>query len=277
SVRPESQKLAFHYPYSFLKNFLSQPPRQAREELLSRWFGAFGLFDHISSLEVHDELRREWSLWTQHWQSLENESVIKKYSRGNFRPQNTPERRLLGIFYHLDQTKFQGLLKSWFEFLTQCQEVTNSNKPKISILNKKLNSFFPQPTWEILGNFLSLKNGSKQQKSQIKLIGTNQQRIILANAILPFFYAYHQVHELSKNPHYEEFPKIIFKIFLLLPNEGANQKTRFIEERLDLKKSEIQFRKNLSFYQGLIQIHEECCHSFYQGCQNCLLLNLLKT
>ena len=58
-------------------------------------------------------IRHEFQQWKAAWQELpEHPQVSGKISQAH-RPQNSPERRLLGMFHHLHRIANDGLLKRW--------------------------------------------------------------------------------------------------------------------------------------------------------------------
>ena len=58
-------------------------------------------------------VRHEFQQWKAAWQELpEHPQVSGKISKAH-RPQNSPERRLLGMFHHLNRIANDGLLKLW--------------------------------------------------------------------------------------------------------------------------------------------------------------------
>lgn len=257
-----------HFPASTLMPLFRHSLRQAKTEVLSRWFGYLGLLSKTPSDKIHDELRREWTAMQIIWERISQDTKLLPNLPKKGRPQNSPLRRLTGLFYHLEQVHFQGLTKSWMAFINLWDNDAAHQKTFPATLNKELEKMFPQTQGDPLAPMLSPVKAVKEN-SAIRFIGKERQRIILINAIIPFFIAWSQLY---KNT---ELEKKLFAIFLGLPGEGANQKTRFFETRLLQQHSQLTLKKNLSYYQGLIQLHDECCHSFYEGCQNCTLLQLL--
>jgi len=263
------ENLAKKLNYYQVLKFYDLPVKQRRMELFSRWFGFLGLIDRFAADQILDESRREWFGLQQTWQSLNQEVMgddiqIKKPSR----PLNHPVRRLTGLFYHLEQIKFNGIFKSWLIFLKKCQKIMDKNLEPVINIQKQLELLFPQPEWEPLSHVFSLHR-PKKTKSKHKLIGKNRQLIILVNSILPYFLAWARKNQDS------EFEKTLFKLFVLLPSEGSNRKTKFMEFRLNSKSSR-NIKKRLFYHQGLIQIHDDFCRNYYEGCKSCSFLNLLK-
>jgi len=260
-----AQKLNY---YQVLK-YYELPVQQRRIEVFSRWFGYLGLIDRFAVDQILDESRREWFAMQQTWQSLNQEVIsdefqIKKPSR----PLNHPVRRLTGLFYHIEQIRFNGIFKSWLSFLRQCQKTINSNVEPLANIQKQLDLLFPQPDWEPLSHVFTLHQ-PKKTKYKNKLIGRSRQLIILVNSILPYFLAW------ARKNQDTELEKILFKLFILLPAEEGNRKTKFMEFRFNSKCSG-KLKKRLFYQQGLIQIHDDFCRNFYEGCDNCSFLNMLK-
>ncbi|MBU2514790.1 DUF2851 family protein [bacterium] len=258
------------FPYSKLKLFFKSLFRQSRVEFLSRWFGYLGYLDTVSIENVANESRREWATLQQHWLGLNNNDTFKPQKPNKpHRPLNNSLRRLHGLFYHLESISFQGLTKSWLRFLQQCQTLLNENRAKPKILNS-LDLMFPQPDWDPLNHYLSpILPTSRLSKT--KLIGKQRQLIILINSIIPFFLSW------SKKYNDTQLEKTLLALILILPAEGENYKTRFMENRLFQMDNTAIMEKNLSYYQGLMQIHDDCCTSFYEGCDNCSLIKMLSS
>ena len=69
----------------------------------------------IKKMTIADPtVRHEIQQWKAAWQELpEHPQVSGKISQAHH-PQNSPERRLLGMFHHLYRIANDGLLKCWF-------------------------------------------------------------------------------------------------------------------------------------------------------------------
>lgn len=266
----EFVKLAKSYPYSQVKTLFFSFHRHNRVEVLGRWLGFMGILDSIKSNQVHDELRREWIAFQQFWSQLEDKPphLVPSINLPS-RPLNNPLRRLTGLYYHLKNVHFQGLIKSWLKFINDCRSEMDRDKNCLKKILIHLNNMFPQPDWEPL-NLLIHATSKRRNTSNHKLIGRQRQLIILVNSVLPFFLAW------AKKNSDKDLEKTLFSLFLLLPAEGQNSKTRFMEERLFKIHPEFKISKNLSYHQGLIQLNEDCCLSFYEGCENCSLLKLIR-
>ena len=263
--------IARRYPYSEIRSLFRKTHRESRIEILSRWFGSLGLLDSFQPKEIVTDLRREWSALKQRWLQIAPTAKQQHSVQANHpsRPMNNPFRRLTGLFYHLEKTNFQGLLKSWLKFLQDCGKLLNQPKFQYSNLQIELDNLFPQPDWDPL-NHLIFPTSIIRNENTARLIGKQRQLIILTNSILPFF--------LNWARYYgnRELEKILFALFLVLPGEGQNSKTRFMEQRLIQLHPKFKIKKNLSYYQGLIQLHDDCCRSFYEGCSNCSLTKMIR-
>ena len=63
-----------------------------------------------------------------------------------------------------------------------------------------------------------------------------------------------------------ELEKLLYRLYIVLPAEGSNQHIVFMKQRLQLAEP---LRPTLRSHQGLIQIREDFCLDFEQGCQGC--------
>lgn len=263
-------ELAQIYPYSQIVKLFHSMHRQSRIEVLGRWLGFMGILDTVESNEVHDSLRREWLAFQQFWSTIRDSvPALNPLPKRPFRPLNHPLRRLTGLYYHLENVQFQGLLKSWLKFFYDCRRVIAEKTAVRSSILTLLDGMFPQPAWDPLGHIL-FATSAQQSGGNMRLIGKQRQLIILVNSLIPFFLMW------SKSKQDLELEKILFNLFLLLPAEGKNSKTRFLEQRLFLLNPEFKIKKNLSYHQGLIQLHDDCCKSYYEGCRNCSLVRLMQ-
>ncbi|MBU2644276.1 DUF2851 family protein [bacterium] len=263
-------QLARIYPYSQMIKLFHSMHRQNRIEVLGRWLGIMGILDAVDPSDVHDAFRREWLAFRQFWSTIKDVvPLIKTIDKKPYRPLNHPLRRLAGLYYHLEKIQFQGLLKSWLRFFLECRRVMQAKTRCQSTLIEMLDQMFPQPEWDPLNGRLFVTS-SQLNPSRIKLVGRQRQLIILVNAIIPFFLVW------SKSNQDRELERTLFDLFLLLPAEGKNRKTRFLEQRLFPLNPEFKITKNLSYHQGLIQLHDDCCKSYYEGCQNCSLVKWMQ-
>lgn len=262
--------LAQTYPYSEILKLFRSLHRQSRVEILGRWLGFTGILASVATVDVHDDLRREWFAFQQFYLNLKSRVTSQpKESKNPNRPLNNSLRRLTGLYYHLEKIQFQGLLKSWLSFFQDCRETLEENPKNVRIIIVLLDQMFPQPEWDPL-NHLVFATSKQTNVSKLRLIGKQRQLIILVNSIIPFFLAWSKCH------NDKTLEKTLFALFLLLPAENKNRKTRFMEQRLLQLNQDIKIKKNLSYHQGLIQLHDDCCKSFYQGCDNCSLIQMIR-
>jgi len=264
------EDMARSYPYTNVVALFRSMHRQSRIEILGRWLGYLGFLDKIDPERVHDRYRREWLSFRQFWQEVRGipglyATVADKPSR----PFNHPLRRLVGLYYHLEKVHFQGLLKSWLKFLVDCRRVLNGRRGQLSSVLNLLMDMFPQPGWEPLANLLTVADTERAGRDT-RLIGKQRQLIILVNAVMPFFLFW------SRMKRDKELEKTLFDLFLILPAEAPNRKTRFLEQRLLSLHPDFKMAKNLSYHQGLIRLHDDSCKSYYEGCRNCSLVRLLQ-
>ena len=263
-------QLAQVYPYSQIIKLFRSMHRQNRIEVLGRWLGFMGILDTVDSSDVHDTLRREWLAFQQFWSTIKDaETVCKPLPRRPYRPLNHPLRRLTGLYYHLEKVQFHGLVKSWLKFIYDCRIVIEQRTRQRASVLALLDEMFPQPEWDPLSHML-FATSSRLAESSMRLLGKQRQLIILVNSIIPFFLHW------SKLKQDRELERTLFDLFLLLPAEGKNSKTRFLEKRLFLLNPDFKIKKNLSYHQGLIQLHDDCCKSYYEGCWNCSLIKLMQ-
>ena len=259
--------LATTFPYSSLRPLIQAIHRKTRIEVLGRWLGYLGFLGQIKPEEVHDELRREWLSLINSWEIIKQNQTyqIQKVSLKG-RPFNHPVRRIVGLYYHLEHLQFKGLFKSWLYFIQESDQILCQKKAVTTRILQQLELMFPQPEWDSFSGFPNNLNHSEKSP---RFIGKARQLIILVNAVIPFF-----LHWARMN-NKKDLERTLLNLFLVLPAEGKNNKTRFMEKRLQLDQKGIKIRKNLSYHQGLIQIHDDFCRSFYEGCYNCSFLDLL--
>ena len=96
----------------------------------------------------------------------------------------------------------------------------------------------------------------------MRLLGQDRLVIVWANALLPFFLAQARRQQDTALEH------LLFRMFLVLPPEAGNRITRFMHQRLALASSR-RSPESLGHRQGLLQIHEDFCRNFHQGCRRC--------
>ena len=262
------EELAKQYQFSELRPLFRQPQRTTRTLVLSRWFGACGLFSTEHTI-ADPSVRHEFLQWKTAWQKLpEQPQVSRKFSQ-TFRPQNTPERRLLGMFHHLYRVANEGLLKRWLLILRNLSQFADEKELRRQALSET-EKLFSTPDWEVWRQHLVL--GKSKQAYSSQLIGKDRQIIVWANAVLPFFLAY------ARHENEPELEKLLYRLFMVLPAEASNSKIRFMEKRLwfsELPKSPILKLNTFGNRQGLIQIQQDFCRNFNQGCVSCELPGIL--
>ena len=260
------EELAQLFPLAVLHSFLQQPYRTARILILARWFGACGLLPEEPPPFFHATLRKEFFQWQAEWNQQSPVFVAKKFAQPS-RPQNAPERRLVGMFHHLYHLNTEGLLKGWLKVLKHLEAIVEEKTLKKEVL-QKTQALFATPDWEAWQHYLGLPAVDRPQSAQ--LIGKDRQIIIWANAIIPFFLAY------ARQEKWVALEKLLYRLFLALPPEAANSRTRFMEKRLSpFPRKELR-PKTLHLQQGLIQIHQDFCQSFERGCEQCRLVGFLE-
>ncbi|MBC8257761.1 MAG: DUF2851 family protein [SAR324 cluster bacterium] len=262
------EELAKMYQFRELRPYFRQSQRTTRTMVLSRWFGACGLFSKKLTIG-EPTVRHEYLQWKATWEMLgEQLQVSPKIARAH-RPQNSPERRLLGMFHHLNRAANDGLLKHWLLTLSKLAVYTEEKQLRKEALSAT-EKLFLTPDWEVWQQQLVL--GKSKGKSAAQLVGKDRQIIIWANAVLPFFLAY------ARYENEQQLEKLLYQLFMILPAEASNNKTRFLEKRLwysELAKTAKIKLNTFGNRQGLIQLQHDFCRNFHQGCVRCELPGLL--
>ena len=251
------------FPLAELDPFFTLPPHEARKQVVSRWCGALGLLDGATPEQSAGEAAEDYAVWKRLWDKSGGGRLAAKVARGGSRPWNSPERRLLGMFHHLYVTGGRGWLKFWLEFLHELDGLRDQPHLKKSAL-ARLERAFDTPSWESWRNLVNFS--SPPLKREARLIGGDRVTIIMANAVLPFFLAY------ARRRRDRELEKLLYRLFIVLPPEAPNQRTRFMEKRLLVLGS---MPRTLRMHQGLLQIHQDFCTSFQEGCHDCAFPDLI--
>ena len=131
---------------------------------------------------------------------------------------------------------------------------------------RTLTAAFETPGWEPWRNLISFHTAPMVQGGQ--LIGRDRICVIVANAVIPLFLA---DARRRADTHLE---RLLYRLFIVLPPEAPNARTRFMEKRL-LPVHPLP--KNLRTQQGLLQIHQDFCSGYEAGCENCQLPGLLQS
>ncbi len=260
------EELAQLYPFHTLIPSLREPPHKARTLIMSRWMGACGLLSQDPAQIKDPELREEFLHWQNTWNRVSPQLQVSEKLSTIYRPQNAPERRLLGMFHHLYRIGTDGLLKGWLNLLMNLKLLEHDQTLRQQA-RESMHTLFATPAGEIWQSHLSWTTRKSSKKSQ--LVGKDRQTIIWANAILPFFLNYSCAERLAP------LEKLLYRLFVVLPAEQANQHTRFMEKRLFAFPNPGLPRKTLRTQQGLIQMHQDFCRSFDQGCSQCQILDFL--
>ncbi|MDH5751533.1 MAG: DUF2851 family protein, partial [Deltaproteobacteria bacterium] len=263
--RPQAEifeKLARRHPLREMYLLLEKKCSRAREEVLARWFGAAGILADTGRPPVDQGAENELLVLRHIWNDLGLQSLSDTVARRSSRPWNTPERRLAGFFNHLHILAPGGYLKGWLAFLRRLDGLRNQPDFRKAAL-RELEGLFDTPPgdpWKSRYNYHSASARSA------RLIGMDRIIMLMANAVLPFFLAY------ARSRKDREFEKLLYRLYLVLPPEASNNRTRFMENRLLCFASQ---KPSLRSQQGLLQIHQDFCISYHEGCHQCTLPDLL--
>jgi Protein of unknown function (DUF2851) len=261
--------LAKQYPLRDLHAALSRPPasdgqsnsREGRSDVLARWFGALGVLSDPVPEGLDKEGAAEYRDLATRWQALGARSAGSAIPRGGTRPWNSPERRMVGLYHHLALLR-GDLMKGWLQFLSELDALRDHPDFR-QRATEALDAAFATPSDEPWR--LRVTYGSRLPQAA-HLIGQDRIAVLLANAVVPFFLAYARRHGDA------ELEKVLYRLFLVLPGEGPNARTRFMTQRL------LPLRplpRTLRTQQGLIQIHQDFCTSFESGCGDCAFPDLI--
>jgi len=245
-------ELAIRSPYH---STFTGPPFKEPTAILAQWLGELGLLQKLANHPQLETLRQRYLTF------FSGEILSPITPKG--RPSNDPVRRITGLFYHLDQSKAQGLVKNWLKFFYQVEAYLQEPKGGARKVSESLDQLFSSPGDEPLLHF-----GSFQAKAPLssprRFIGAERQRILLVNTVMPFFLSW-ALH--SKDRALE---RTLFGLFMLLPSEGKNHKTEAMSHRLGLGLAPLKLKANLACHQGLIQFHDHLCGEFYENhCKGC--------
>ena len=249
--------IAIRFPIKEISPYLDLKIMDARQQILALWFGASGVLDDVENNEIDENAKEDHSTLKTIWEKKNERPIKRSLTHSGARPWSFPERRLVGLFYHLWGHGSNGLLKGWLGLLLELDKIrddSNFKKKSLQLLEKAFDAP-PNEEWNHRFSF----NTSKQEK-KARLIGEEKIISIIANAVVPFFLA------LARQNGDKELEKLLYRLFIVLPSEGKNSIVRFMEKRLAFSKP---VPNTLRFHQGLIQIHKDFCLRFDQGCQNC--------
>ncbi len=264
--------LAKQVPYSTLLTLFCHGKRsQVQHAIMARWFGMLGLLVNPSP-QWHQNL-----VYETQWQEYQNlytlfqatkmepfsQNAQEHASEGaqsqGVRPWNRLERRLVGFYHHLRWAGKQGLLKSWLQLLTQLAPLAHTG----ALGQASKHAFeqaFPTPQEEPWRGRFGF--GVEETRSGARLIGQQHITMLFSNAVLPVLlgYAYHQ--------HNSTLESLLYRICLILPSETANKEVRWMRQRL---LTFTPLKPSLRVFQGLLQLRNDFCSHFEQGCQGCAL------
>jgi hypothetical protein len=166
------------------------------------------------------------------------------------------------MFHHL-RNMGQGLLKGWLTFLKELDGLRDQPEFRRRALDRLSQAFEapPDESWLRRTSF-----NAPPRARAASLVGPDRIAIVAANAIVPFFLAY------ARQRGDEELEKVLYRLFLVLPAEAPNSRTRFMERRL---MGLTPAAPTLRTHQGLLQIHQDFCTSFDQGCARCRFPDLI--
>jgi hypothetical protein len=253
--------LARRYPLEMLLPAIALPPEQGRVEVLARWFGALGLLEQAAP--PHPGAAPEFTTLRQRWRVLGDAPLGIPLTRAGGRPLNSPERRMVGMYHHLRTLGERGLLRGWLSFLKELDSRRDEPEFRRTAL-KLLERLFTAPPEEPWLSRITFT--ASPRRNPARLIGEGRIAIVMANAVVPFFLAY------ARQRHDRELEKVLYRLFLVLPAETPNRKTRFMEKRLMLL---TPAPPTLRTHQGLLQIHQDFCTRFNQGCADCRFPDLI--
>ncbi|MBI4084027.1 MAG: DUF2851 family protein [Candidatus Lambdaproteobacteria bacterium] len=248
--------LAERFPLARIQPWLDRPEGESRAAVLGCWLGALGLLPGIAD-EVAPEAKGEIGTLRASWQALGERPQPTPVRRASSRPWNAPERRVAGLFHHLRRMGRHGLLKGWLALLHDLDRRRDDEAFRKRAL-RLLDEAFPTPAGEPWRERVSYRLPPQRQGA--RLIGPDRVTIVMANAVIPFFLAY------ARRRGDPELEKVLYRLFIVLPPEAPNRRTRFMEQRLMLLAPP---PRTLRFQQGLLQIHQDFCTSFHEGCANC--------
>ncbi len=215
--------MARRYPLADLLPLFQRPPDEARVEVLARWFGAGGLLESPASLLPEPGVAAEYAQLRERWRGLGHGFLSRGLPRQGSRPWNAPERRLVGLFHHLSATAPGGWLKTWLAFLKQLDGLRDHPDFRPEAI-AHLERMFATPEEEPWRNRVTF--AVPPLKRSARLIGGERVVMLMVNAVLPFFLA------LARRQGDAELEKVLYRLYIVLPPEGANRRTRFMERRL---------------------------------------------
>jgi hypothetical protein len=255
--------LAKRFPLRSLQRLLGLPEAEARDAVLCRWFGGAGLLEREASDSPDPEAQQEYARLRAAWRALGLSGGNEGWQRKVARPWNAPERRIVGMFHHLYHLHRQGWMRGWLGFLVELDGLRDEPGLRHTAV-RALERMFLVPEDEPWRNRVSFDAAPLARSA--RLVGNDRIIILMANAVIPFFLAR------ARRMGDSELEKLLYRLFIVLPPEAPNSKTRFMEQRLALSG---ELPKSLRTQQGLLQIHHDFCTSFDAGCENCAFPDLV--
>jgi len=251
------------FPLTELEPFLQLPYAQGRRAILARWFGAVGLLDGPEPEGTDEAAREEYREWRRLWEQLGMPVAARLSGGGARRPWNSAERRLVGMFHHLYNVGRGGWLKGWLGLLHRLDALRHDPELRREARAELGTAFTtpPDEPWRARVSFIRSVKGR-----EARLVGEDRIAVIAANAVIPFFLAY------AWQRGDRELEKLLYRLFLVFPGEAPNHRTKFMAQRLMLLRAH---QDNLRYQQGLVQIYQDFCTSFYEGCEQCRFPALL--
>jgi len=249
--------MAARFPLLELEPYFTLPYPEARRQVLARWFGALGLLAAEPARDASPEAHQEYRSWRFTWETAGGGALAARPQRGGSRPWNSPERRMVGLFHHIYATGARGWLKGWLAFLHELDGLRDQPQLKKTAMSR-LEQAFDTPSWEPWRHRVSFAGAPLRRDA--RMIGSDRIIIVMANAVLPFFLAY------ARRRGDSELEKLLYRLFIVLPPEAPNRRTRFMEKRLLVLGA---LPRTLRMHQGLLQIHQDFCVSFNEGCHDC--------
>jgi hypothetical protein len=256
--------LARRYPLREMEPLLGGTYGEARQAVLARWFGALGLLQAEAPGCTAVNVLAEYRAWREQWLALGQAPQAAGLKRAPTRPWNSPERRLVGMFHHLYATRAEDWFTPWLRRLHKLDGLRDRPDLRKAALGA-LESAFDTPGWEPWRNMVSFQRDPLTTGGQ--LIGRDRIIVAVANAVIPLFLAY------ARRRGDAALERLLYRLFIVLPAEAPNARTRFMEQRL---LPLLPLPRNLRTQQGLLQIHQDFCNSYDDGCADCSLPDLIR-
>jgi len=267
------EDLAKFYPYAQVMEALNQEHQEPKFlKIFAESLQALNIFNASTQTSKLPKNFLPPTIEKKIWELLPAEKLkISPPEKGKVHFLGSPERRLIGLWHHLEHTKKLGLLRSWLQIFQGIKSQSFGEEDFF---------FFPPPSFsqkqkederenlfskKILPLFSPAFSNQEDWRNKITT-GQDRVSILLVNAILPFFLVW---GEISKDQTME---KKVFQFYWSLPGEKQNNaKVRLMEERLGKPNFSKNFKQSLAYSQSFIQLKDEFCLTFQQECKNCLI------